>query len=461
MMRAQLAQDYSAVTAACMLVRKELYESLGGMDDVDLKVLFNDIDFCLRVREHGHLVVWTPSATLIHKTTFNDEKALVDRTLANKLAQAAGEHFTMCQKWLKWMAFDPAYNRNLSQEYNNISIEPDAALGWDPEWRPAPRILAYPGDLEGCGEYRIVGPCRALNEAGLAQAHVSEKLYYPAQFAKIDPDVIILQRQVEDIHLYSIGGIKRYSRAFRVFEIDDLLHNLPPKSPHQNVMHGDEFERIVEAVSMCDRFVTTTPALANAYGRYCKDVRIIPNFIERAKWGQLCPIRLQQEKPRVGWAGGASHTGDLLLLHEIIKALHKEVDWVFLGMCPESLRPYIREFHGPVKLDAYPAKLASLNLDLALAPLEYHPFNDAKSALKVLEYGILGYPVICTDIVTYQGDFPVTRVSNSPQEWIEAIRHAISDRNTLAKQGDALRSHIQNKWMLEDNLGKWLEGWLP
>lgn len=460
MMRAQFAQNYSAVTGACMLVRKDVYHAVGGLDETDLKVLYNDIDLCLRIRERGHLIVWTPHAKLIHKTSISIEETLKDGA-HKQYSQSYAEHHTMFKRWLKWIAFDPAYNRNLTHESTQFGIEADTALGWDPNWRPAPRILAFPGDLQGCGEYRLIAPCRALNNAGLAQAHVSHKLYYPGQLAKINPDVVILQRQVENDHLDTIGEIKRYSKAFRVFEIDDLLHNLPPSSAHRDVMHGDELERLVEGISLCDRFVTTSPVLADVYGRYCQDVRIVPNFLERAKWGQLCPSRLQQKRPRVGWAGGASHTGDLLLLHAVIKALHKEVDWVFFGMCPESLRPFISEFHGPVKLESYPAKLASLNLDLTLAPLEYHPFNEAKSALKILEYGALGYPVICTDIITYQGDFPVVRVSNNPQEWIDAIRNAIDDRDQLARQGDALREHIQNHWMLEDNLEKWLSGWLP
>lgn len=461
MMRAQLAQNYSAVTGACMLVRKGLYQSLGGMDEVDLKILYNDVDFCLRVREQGHLVVWTPRASLVHKTSVSLKKAIKNQPAFSLHIRTHGEYHTMLRRWLKWMAFDPAYNRNLTCESTQFTLETDPALGWDPAWRPVPRVLAYPGDLQGCGEYRVVGPCRALNEAGLAQTHVSDKIYYPSQLAKINPDVIIFQRQVENSQLEAINKIKQYSQAFRVFELDDLLHDLPPRSAHHNAVHGDELERLVEGISLCDRFVTTTPALADAYGRYCGDARIVPNFLERAKWGQLTPIRQQGKKPRIGWAGGASHTGDLELLYPVIKALHKEVDWVFFGMCPEPLRPYIHEFHGPATLDVYPAKLASLDLDLALAPLEYHPFNEAKSPLKILEYGILGYPVMCTDIVPYQGDFPVTRVSNNPQAWIEAIHHAIADRDALAAQGDTLRKHIQDHWMLEDNLDKWLEAWLP
>ncbi|MHC5021771.1 MAG: glycosyltransferase family 2 protein, partial [Planctomycetota bacterium] len=58
-------RNFSAVTAACMLVRRSVYESVGGFD-ARLAVAFNDIDFCLRVRDAGHRVVWTPHAELYH-----------------------------------------------------------------------------------------------------------------------------------------------------------------------------------------------------------------------------------------------------------------------------------------------------------------------------------------------------------------------------------------------------------
>lgn len=461
MMRAWFTQNYSAVTAACMLIKADLYDSLKGMDEQDLKVLFNDVDLCLKARKAGSLVVWTPAATLIHKASVSIKKQQTPDQHRNTMERVKHEHQTMFSRWLEWMADDPAYNRNLSLKTQHIIPEEDPAQGWDPDYLPAPRILAFPADTQGCGEYRILAPCRALYKAGLAQTHTCFKLSWPNEIARIRPDTIVMQRPVENVHFDALDDMKRHIGAFRIFEIDDLMHDLPRKSVHLDVMHGDELERVIEGISRCDRLVTTTQGLADIYGKYCKDVKIVPNYLERSKWGQLNPIRLHGKKPRVGWAGGASHTGDLEMLYPVIKALHKEVDWVFFGMCPEPLRPYIHEFHRPTDLESYPAKLASLNLDLALAPLEYHPFNEAKSALRLLEYGILGYPVICTDIVTYQGDFPVTRVSNNPQDWIEAIRHMISDRDALSYQGNMLRKHIQNHWMLEDNLDKWLEAWLP
>ena len=60
--RAHLVQNFSAVTAACMLVRKDLYLQLGGLDEQNLAVAFNDVDFCLRLREAGFRVLWTPHA---------------------------------------------------------------------------------------------------------------------------------------------------------------------------------------------------------------------------------------------------------------------------------------------------------------------------------------------------------------------------------------------------------------
>ena len=80
---------------------------------------------------------------------------------------------------------------------------------------------------------------------------------------------------------------------------------------------------------------------------------------------------------RVGWAGAQQHAGDLRFVHEIVKSTHREIDWVFFGMLPNEIRPYIAEFHDYVHdFSAYPTELASLDLDLAIAPLEIQPrFN--------------------------------------------------------------------------------------
>jgi hypothetical protein len=149
------------------------------------------------------------------------------------------------------------------------------------------------------------------------------------------------------------------------------------------------------------------------------------------------------------------------LIASVIEELSDEVEWVFFGMCPERMRPFVHEFHPPVPLDQYAQMLASLNLDLALAPLEDVPFNHAKSHLRLLEYGILGYPVVCSDLTPYRGAFPVTRVRNRHRNWVEAVREHLSDLDATHAAGDRLREHVREHWLLERNLDAWLRGWLP
>jgi len=64
--RARIIQNLSAVTGACLMVKKTLYKEIGGFNEEDLKIAFNDIDFCLRIREKGYLNVFTPYAELYH-----------------------------------------------------------------------------------------------------------------------------------------------------------------------------------------------------------------------------------------------------------------------------------------------------------------------------------------------------------------------------------------------------------
>jgi hypothetical protein len=82
----------------------------------------------------------------------------------------------------------------------------------------------------------------------------------------------------------------------------------------------------------------------------------------------------------------------------------------------------------------YPQALARLDLDLAIAPLEIHAFNECKSNLRLLEYGAMGWPVICTDIYPYQ-NAPVTRLPNDPQKWISTIREQLAEPDALREAG--------------------------
>ncbi|MDP2835042.1 MAG: glycosyltransferase [Pseudomonadota bacterium] len=461
--RLNLPQEYSAVTAACLLVKRALYLELGGLDEQRYQVSYNDVDFCLRLRHQGYRNVYTPHARLLHEGSVSQTAGVETRAKEVKQARFAAEQKHFYDAWRHDIAFDPAFNRNLSTHGRDFLIEIAPALSWDPEWRPRPRILAHPADRYGCGEYRIIAPMRALNDAGQIMGWETGNYLSQPELFRMEPDTIVLQRQVDPHQIEFIERYIRHSKAFRIYEIDDLITNIPIKSIRKQafVEQKDLHKRFRKGISMCHRFIVSTDYLAEQYQGYSDDIVVLPNYIERARWGDLKPARRHGARPRVGWAGSATHDGDLAVIFDVVKATAKEVDWVFFGMCPEEIRPYVAEFHKGVHLDDYAATLASLDLDLAVAPLEDVPFNHGKSHLRLLEYGVLGYPVVCSDLTPYRGDYPVTRVPNRYKNWVEAIRSHVADRDELVRRGDALREYIHAEWLLEEHLDDWLKAWRP
>jgi len=116
--RAAVAQELSAVTGACMIVWKSIYGDMDGLDENHLPVAFNDVDFCLRVREAGYRVVWTPHAELYHHESVSRGK---DKS-AEKIQGARREVTYMRKRWKREMRHDPFYNPNLSYERCDFSL---------------------------------------------------------------------------------------------------------------------------------------------------------------------------------------------------------------------------------------------------------------------------------------------------------------------------------------------------
>lgn len=465
MNRAQVDQNYSAVTAACLLVRKSIYEQVGGMDEERFKVLFNDVDLCLKVRELGCKIVWTPYVTAVHHCSISLKSGSADlMKIALSNERSKRERGAMMERWLPQLANDPAYNRHLSLIPPGYQVEGTVVIDWDTNFHDRPRILSSPLS-GGSGEYRVIGPFRALSRAGLAQCDVVQmgemfktRILMPTEIERAKPDTLVLQTAIDDAHLQALELYKTHNTdVLKVYALDDLMTQIPKQNAFYRYSYRDAKPRMRKALALCDRAVVSTEPLAELCRSMIEEVHVIPNRLERALWGDLKSKRRQSAKPRVGWAGAQQHAGDLALIEEVVKATALEVDWVFFGMCPESLRPYIREFHDFVlSFYDYPAKLASLNLDLAVAPLDIHPFNEAKSNLRLLEYGMLGWPVVCTDIYPYQ-NAPVKRIANNdPQAWVEAIRERVHDLDAAEKEGDQLRGWVHKNFMLEDHLDEWM-----
>jgi GT2 family glycosyltransferase len=100
---AKMIRNYSVVTGACMLVRRDAFDAIGGMDET-LAICFNDVELCLRMRQLGYLVVYTPFAELFHYESKT-------RGFSIEPAEVA----MMRQRWGPVIASDPYFNPNLDK----------------------------------------------------------------------------------------------------------------------------------------------------------------------------------------------------------------------------------------------------------------------------------------------------------------------------------------------------------
>jgi O-antigen biosynthesis protein len=119
--RAQLLQNLSAVTFACAMTRRAVWQELGGLNDRELSIAFNDIDYCLRAREAGYLVVYTPYATLYHhesRTRGYEDNVEKQARFFRETVYMQSRHRDLLQRG------DPYYNPNLRLDTHDFSALP-------------------------------------------------------------------------------------------------------------------------------------------------------------------------------------------------------------------------------------------------------------------------------------------------------------------------------------------------
>ncbi|MEZ0582683.1 glycosyltransferase [Erwinia sp. STN24] len=456
MQRLQSILNVTAVSAACMMVPKEVFVELGGFSVDEFPVYLGDVDFALKARASGYLTVWTPYARLLHMGG-------ATRVLGEEVGIASHvgpEMFdTLREKWRGQLSVDVSYNRQLTKVGGNFQLGTRQSRYQQPlPGRPLPVMMACHKNLTGCGNYRVIKPFKALEGNLILEGGLTHGLPAVMEVAEIQPDTLLLEL-VTDVSIPErVKQYRQVSNTKIIMEYDDYIPNLPLKSVFRKQLPKDIVRQLRRSVEQADWLVVSTVPLAEAYAPFHHDIRVAQNRLDD-QWAALNSLRRQGKKPRVGWAGGSSHTGDLEILLPFMKELENEVEWVFMGMKPQNVKC---EFHYGVPFEFYPEKLATLNLDLALVPLEMNFFNECKSNLRLLELGACGVPVICTDIEPYRCDLPVTRVTNRYKDWMNAIREHLADMDALAARGDALRAGVFRDWMLRDEgLTDWQNAWLP
>jgi GT2 family glycosyltransferase len=130
-----LTREVSAVTGACLALRRQVWGAVGGLNETDLAVAYNDVDFCLRIKALGFRIIWTPFAQLYHLESASRAR----EETPEQHARAAREAQFMRDRWGPALDNDPFYNPNFDRKDHRFELArpPRRTRSWLPKRTPA------------------------------------------------------------------------------------------------------------------------------------------------------------------------------------------------------------------------------------------------------------------------------------------------------------------------------------
>ncbi|WP_449434271.1 glycosyltransferase family 2 protein [Pseudomonas putida] len=263
--RSQVDQNFSAVTAACLMVRKSVYEQVEGLDEQAFAVSYNDVDLCLKVGVAGYLTVWAHRAVVMHEGS-------VSQVTVDPLDQGAKrlrfvkEQRAFYERWLPMLINDPAYNRNLALCGNGFEVDDKPLLA--PEQRTQPLVLA----LTGLGpRARLAQEWSGLQE--LATVTVAQQNLQVPELLRMAPDVVVVPGMLCQSDPLALSLCHQYFRGIKVLDLcagASLGCNGSDSLP----------EDILRALPLVDRVLTADARVARALEGLHGDVRVVPSLFE-------------------------------------------------------------------------------------------------------------------------------------------------------------------------------------
>jgi len=316
------------------------------------------------------------------------------------------------------------------------------------------RILFLSDMLWACAWYRCHVPGMELRRRG----H-DVRLQDTLEFEDIDwCDVLVMQRVAEK----GIGRAVEYARSagkLTVYDLDDDLWNIPESNPSRQTWGSERLAELAVALRLVDRVTTSTEPLARMLRAYNADVRVIPNMLPAEHWPEHTKDPGHGPPLVIGWAGGITHRRDLREVADVLEHVlerHPSVEVHLAGADPAWFAPHDRvRFLESVILPDYAALLS--HFDIAIAPLHDSRFNESKSDLKVLEYSMIGLPVVASKVAPYSSSIRHGEsglLARNAKDWLKHLNALVEDAGLRSRLGSAARSWAETR-TVERNIALW------
>lgn len=351
-----------------------------------------------------------------------------------------------------------------------------------PQPEPPLRIVHYNADHSGCGLWRMSWPAHLINFHGKAMVTESTVMILDPKWYK-DVKAIRVQRQATPSQKMFVQHLKNMQKeiGFKlIYEVDDVIfrEDIPDYNKFKFAFVADEIRQsAIDIINMCDEVTVTCDFMRDLYREKTgkQEITVIPNFVPRFWMGNFFDERRvsmnydkHKKRPRILYAGSGAHfdvenkTGQRDDFEHVVKAIidtRRKYQWVFIGAYPLALKPYIQnkdiEFHPWQKLYEYPKKIADLEVQMSVAPLQINNFNKAKSDLKYIEGCCYGIPVACQDMETYKDAEIKFRTG---EEMIACIETELGRAGRYKNQAIQRRKVAEDRFMEHDkNLDCYME----
>lgn len=318
------------------------------------------------------------------------------------------------------------------------------------------RVFGWLCDHSGCGYYRVKQPFKVLQARG---HDVRFDGNMPTDVALGSVDVVLAQRVVLPGPTEWIQKTARRGNVKIVLELDDDLWNIEGTNDiAHNFFNLEMQERAKQNLAVADLVTTTTDHLANRLSEYTTaPIEVIPNHV--SSWLVDHEVPRRENVTTVGWAGSATHLGDWAELSSELRRFLARTNGVELHTMGHDLtagkwaKTRHSDWHNGI--DDY---LAAIDFHVGLAPLRPSLFNKSKSALKAMEYGALGIPIIasnCGPYADYVRHGETGFLVDRPHEWAIYLRELVSDPNLRETMGQKARSHAASTSLIEDQIWRW------
>ena len=377
--------------------------------------------------------------------------------------------------------FPQPFASNIGGSLFTPSMTPGASLPVPPEVNMT-RVINYYADYSGCGFWRMIWPEHVMNAHQKLVVHGSTVMCFDPNYFR-GVKAVRIQRQATVHQLKFVEFLKQLSKEFGfrlIYEIDDLVfsEDIPDYNKFKPAFVDPDIRKTAQSImELCDEITVTCDYMKDYYMSKTgnKNITVIPNYPPKFWMGNYYSEKRISEnydrskaKPRVLYAGSGAHfdvdnrvgqNDDFAHVIRVIESTVDKYQWVFLGAFPLPLQHLVRsgkiEFHPWERLYTYPEKIASLNVNAMVAPLQDNTFNKAKSDLKLIEASCYGIPIACQDLVTY-ADAPFK--FKTGDEMIDQLDDILGKKGRYMNLSAKFRKIAEDRWLeLDKNIDKYVE----